>query len=91
MKFKLKTITKPVTKFLRKHENKFKIPTIVIGAGVLGYSTAGLVQTFFIIPAGIQLAPLETIFVSCLITSAVAVYVSGDIKRKKETKGGMIV
>ena len=92
IKFKLKTITKPVTAFLRLHENKFKIPTIAIGAGVLGYSAAGLLQTMFIIPAGIVLQPLELIFVSCLITSVVAVYASGDITfaKEKENKWGKI-
>ena len=91
MNFALKKLTKPVIKFLRRHNNCFKIPTIVIGAGFLGYSAAGLAQIMFLLPAGITLQPLELIFVSCLITSAVAVYCSGDIKFKKEEKGGMIV
>ena len=91
MKFALKKLTKPIVKWVRSRENRFKIPTIVIGAGVLGYSAAGLAQMMFLLPAGIVLQPLELIFVSCLITSAVATYCSGDIKFKKEEKGGMIV
>ena len=82
MNFALKKLTKPIVKWVRSRENWFKIPAIVVGACFLGYSASGLVNTYLF--SMIELSALQIILLSCLITSVIAAYCSGDIKWKKE-------
>ena len=83
---KFKSIQKKLVRFLRKHETSIKAPALVLAATLLGLNLSEILKNILFGTEVKSLDPTMSLLMSCLMTSAIAVYISGDIKYKKDVK-----
>ena len=83
---KFKQLKNKIVNFVRKHENTIKAPALVFAATLLGLNLSEILKNILFGTEVKSLDPTLSLLISCLMTSAIAIYVSGDIKYKKDVK-----
>jgi len=81
-----KQLKNKIVNFVRKHENTIKAPSLVFAATLLGLNLSEILKNILFGTEVKSLDPTMSLLMSCLMTSAIAIYVSGDIKYKKDVK-----